>query len=46
MERPPRLPRASSAAIAVVVGSPQWSFFAYGFTKITPFGWTVLAIAR
>lgn len=32
------------AAIAAVVGSPKWKTEASGFSKITPFGWLVLAI--
>lgn len=32
------------AAIAAVVGSPKWDTAAPGLSKITPFGWIVLAI--
>lgn len=32
------------AAIAAVAGSPKWDAGASGFSKITPFGWIVLAI--
>lgn len=32
------------AAVAAVVGSPKWNIEASGFSKITPFGWMVLAI--
>ena len=32
------------AAIAAVVGSPKWGKAAPGFSKITSFGWIVLAI--
>lgn len=32
------------AAVAAVVGSPKWDTAASGFSKITPFGWIVLAI--
>ncbi|MFC5580971.1 hypothetical protein [Rhodanobacter terrae] len=32
------------AAVAAIIGSPKWSPDASGFSKITPFGWVVLAI--
>lgn len=32
------------AAVAAVIGSPKWNSKAAGLLKITPFGWTVLAI--
>lgn len=35
---------AFAAAIAAVVGSPKWDTAAPGFSKITLFGWLVLAI--
>ena len=34
------------AAIAALVGSPKWDKAAPGFSKITSFGWIVLAIRR
>lgn len=33
------------AAVAAVIGSPKWDPQAPGFSKITPFGWLVLAIS-
>lgn len=32
------------AAVAAVIGSPKWAADALGLAKVTPFGWTVLAI--
>lgn len=36
---------AFAAAIAAVVGAPKWEANATGFSRVTPLGWVVLAIA-